>query len=99
MTGKVAEAALDEAGITVNKNAIPYDPEKPMIASGVRIGTPAVTTRGMNEEEMDLIAELMNDALKGKDDPTALARVKGKVRELTARFPMYETRRKEAVSA
>ncbi len=99
VTGKVAEAALDEAGITVNKNAIPYDPEKPMIASGVRIGTPAVTTRGMNEGEMDQIAELINDALAAKDDPAALTRVKGKVRQLTSQFPMYEARRKEVVSA
>jgi glycine hydroxymethyltransferase len=92
VTGKDAEKALDEAGITVNKNAIPYDPEKPMVASGIRIGTPTLTTRGMNEPEMEIVAELIDAALAGRDDPAALGRVKGKVRELTTRFPVYQSR-------
>ncbi|MEK7656938.1 MAG: serine hydroxymethyltransferase [Elusimicrobiota bacterium] len=89
-TGKEAEEALDLAGITVNKNAIPYDPQKPFIASGIRIGTPAVTTRGMGEGEMGAIAELITDALDRRADPSALAAVRGKVRELTGKFPIYE---------
>ena len=89
-TGKEAEEALDLAGITVNKNAIPYDPQKPFIASGVRIGTPAVTTRGMGETEMGRIAELITDALDRRHDPSALKAVREKVRELTRKFPIYE---------
>ena len=88
-TGKEAEEALDRAGITVNKNAIPYDPQKPFIASGVRIGTPAVTTRGMKEAEMDAIAELIDDALKSRADDAALARVKSATTALCRRFPIY----------
>ncbi|OIO10612.1 MAG: serine hydroxymethyltransferase [Elusimicrobia bacterium CG1_02_63_36] len=99
VTGKDAETALDQAGITVNKNAIPYDPEKPMVASGIRIGTPTLTTRGMNEPEMELVAELIDAALTGKDDAAALARVKGKVRELTSRFPVYQDRAAESACA
>ncbi|HBL16932.1 MAG: serine hydroxymethyltransferase [Elusimicrobia bacterium GWA2_69_24] len=88
-TGKEAEESLDKAGITVNKNAIPYDPQKPMIASGVRIGTPAITTRGMGEREMDEVAELIVDALDHKGDDAALAAIREKVRKLTGRFPLY----------
>src|SRR6185312_3274057 len=73
LTGKVAEAALGKAGITVNKNAIPFDQNPPMVASGIRIGTPAVTTRGMRETEMEKIAELITRALKTPDDDGALA--------------------------
>ncbi|MFH1726683.1 MAG: serine hydroxymethyltransferase [Elusimicrobiota bacterium] len=98
VTGKEAEAALDRAGITVNKNAIPFDPQKPMIASGVRIGTPAVTTRGMGEPEMDLVAELIDDALGRKDDDAALAAIREKVRALTSRFPIYAEQLAEAAS-
>ena len=68
VTGKVAEAALDKAGITVNKNAIPFDQNPPMVASGIRLGTPAVTTRGMREPEMDLIAEFIARVLAAPDD-------------------------------
>ncbi|TBR20963.1 serine hydroxymethyltransferase, partial [bacterium] len=89
VTGRDAEKALDEAGITVNKNAIPYDPEKPTVCSGVRIGTPALTTRGMGEREMDEVAELIDDALLRRADPAALKTVKAGVRKLTARFPVY----------
>ncbi|MCM2303817.1 MAG: serine hydroxymethyltransferase [Elusimicrobia bacterium] len=88
-TGKEAEEALDKAGITVNKNAIPYDPQKPFIASGVRIGTPAITTRGMGEKEMDEVAELIDSALKVRTDDAALKRVKEGVTALCRRFPIY----------
>jgi glycine hydroxymethyltransferase len=88
-TGKDAEAALDKAGITVNKNAIPYDPQKPFIASGVRIGTPAVTTRGMKEAEMDQIASLIDEALQVRGDDAALKRVKEATTALCRRFPIY----------
>ncbi len=88
-TGKEAEEALDKAGITVNKNAIPYDPQKPFIASGVRIGTPAITTRGMGEREMDEVASLIDDALKVRTDDSALKRVKEGVTALCRRFPIY----------
>ena len=80
---------LDEVGITVNKNMIPNDPEKPLVTSGIRVGTPAVTTRGMREPEMQRIVELINDALAGREDEAAKAKVREAVRELTARFPLY----------
>jgi len=89
VTGKVAERVLDEVGITVNKNMIPNDPEKPLVTSGIRVGTPAVTTRGMREPEMEQIAQLINDAIAGREDEAAKARVREAVRELTARFPLY----------
>jgi glycine hydroxymethyltransferase len=88
-TGKEAEEALDKAGITVNKNAIPFDPQKPFIASGVRIGTPAVTTRGMKEAEMDQIASLIDEALQVRGDDAALKRVKEATTALCRRFPIY----------
>ncbi|MEK7858944.1 MAG: serine hydroxymethyltransferase [Elusimicrobiota bacterium] len=88
-TGKEAEEALDKAGITVNKNAIPYDPQKPFIASGIRLGTPAVTTRGMGEAEMDQIGQLIDDALTARADDAKLKAVKAEVRKLCARFPIY----------
>ena len=89
LTGKEAEAALDEAGITVNKNAIPCDPNPPMVASGIRIGTPAVTTRGMREPEMDVVAELVTRALTSPDDDRALAMVRSEVETLCRQFPLY----------
>jgi glycine hydroxymethyltransferase len=89
ITGKVAEAALDKAGITVNKNAIPFDPNPPMVASGIRIGTPAVTTRGMREGEMDAIAELVARVLQTPDDDRALTMVRGEVETLCRKFPLY----------
>ncbi|MDZ4340370.1 MAG: serine hydroxymethyltransferase [candidate division NC10 bacterium] len=92
LTGKVAEAALEQAGITVNKNAIPFDPEKPAVTSGIRIGTPAVTTRGMREEEMRLIAQLIAEVLQDATDAGCQQRVKGKVRELCQQFPLYPER-------
>ncbi|OFW13550.1 MAG: serine hydroxymethyltransferase [Acidobacteria bacterium RIFCSPLOWO2_02_FULL_67_21] len=92
LTGKVAEAALGKAGITVNKNAIPFDQNPPMVASGIRIGTPAVTTRGMREAEMDLIGELIGRVLLAPGDDGALAAVRGDVERLCRRFPLYPDR-------
>ena len=89
ITGKAAEAALGKAAITVNKNAIPFDQNPPMVASGVRIGTPAVTTRGMREPEMDRIAELITRALASPDDDRALQMVKTEVETLCRNFPLY----------
>jgi glycine hydroxymethyltransferase len=89
MTGKVAEKALDKAGITVNKNKIPFDPEKPLVTSGIRIGTPAVTSRGMCEPEMLHIAALIERALAKPDDDAHLGRIKDEVREFTKQFPLY----------
>jgi glycine hydroxymethyltransferase len=93
LTGKLAEAALDKAGITVNKNMIPFDPEKPMVTSGIRVGTPALTTRGMKEGDMALVGELLGEALDNASDEVALGRVRGKVRELAQDFPLYAGRR------
>jgi glycine hydroxymethyltransferase len=98
-TGKEAEAALDKAGITVNKNAIPYDPEKPFIASGVRIGTPAVTSRGMGEKEMEAIAQFIDDALAAKADDARLSAIRKEVARLTAKFPIYPELTKEMLVA
>jgi glycine hydroxymethyltransferase len=89
LTGKVAEAALGKAGITVNKNAIPFDQNPPMVASGIRVGTPAITSRGMREPEMDRVAEFIAAALASPDDDAALGRVKGEVEALCRKFPLY----------
>jgi glycine hydroxymethyltransferase len=92
LTGKEAEQLLDRAGITVNKNTIPGDPQSPFVTSGIRLGTPALTTRGFGEVEMTRVAQLIDDVLTKKDDET-LSRVKQDVRELTDAFPLYATRR------
>ena len=89
ITGKAAEAALGKAGITVNKNAIPFDQNPPMVASGIRVGTPAVTTRGMKEREMDQIAELIARVLAAPEDDRAIEMVKTEVERLTSEFPLY----------
>jgi glycine hydroxymethyltransferase len=89
LTGKVAEAALGKAGITVNKNAIPFDKNPPMVASGIRVGTPAVTSRGMGEPEMDTIAEYIARVLATPEDDAALAMVRSEVESLCRRFPLY----------
>jgi len=89
ITGKEAEAALGKAHITINKNAIPNDPEKPMVTSGIRVGTPAITTRGFKEEETRLTANLLADVLENPHDEAHLAAVRAKVHELTSRFPVY----------
>jgi glycine hydroxymethyltransferase len=92
ITGKAAEKALDHAGITVNKNTIPFDQNSPMVGSGVRIGTPALTTRGMREPEMQQVGKLMARALSGIDNETELAAVKRDVQKLCDRFPLYASR-------
>ena len=97
-TGRDAELALERSGITVNKNAIPFDPLPPMKASGVRIGTPAVTTRGMGTGEMERIAAWIAEVLAHLDDAQVPARVRGEVAELAARFPLYPRRLAEANS-
>jgi glycine hydroxymethyltransferase len=92
LTGKIGEEALGKAGITVNKNMIPWDPEKPMTTSGVRVGTPALTTRGMGTREMETVAALIGRVLDAPADEKLLAAVRGEVRELCAQFPMYQDR-------
>ncbi|NLO97310.1 MAG: serine hydroxymethyltransferase [Peptococcaceae bacterium] len=89
LTGKAAEKILDDIGITVNKNTIPFDPESPFVTSGIRIGTPAVTTRGMKEPEMEQIAEAIDLALTAGDNQEQLAKAKAIVTDLCARFPLY----------
>ncbi|RYX92365.1 MAG: serine hydroxymethyltransferase [Comamonadaceae bacterium] len=89
ITGKEAEAVLGSAHMTINKNAIPNDPEKPMVTSGVRIGTPAMTTRGFKEEEARLTANLVADVLDNPRDPANIETVRAKVHALTSRFPVY----------
>jgi glycine hydroxymethyltransferase len=88
LTGKEAEARLDDVGITVNKNAIPYDPEKPFIASGIRVGTPAVTTSGMKETEIETVAKLIARVLQDDSEATK-GDVRRQVAELTERFRPY----------
>jgi glycine hydroxymethyltransferase len=89
ITGKVAEAALGKAGITVNKNAIPFDKNPPLVASGIRVGTPAVTTRGMREPEMERIAEFIGRVLASPDDERVVTMVKEEVERLCREFPLY----------
>ena len=98
LTGKEAQALLDRAAITVNKNTSPGDPQSPFVTSGVRIGTPAVTTRGFAEPEMEKVADFIDTVLTRKDDAT-VARVKAEVRELTEQFPLYAAPVRHAVEA
>ncbi len=92
ITGKEAEAALDRAGITVNKNGIPFDPQKPFVTSGIRLGTPALTTRGMKEEDMVVVASLIHRVLADVKSEEVEREVIAKVRKLTDRFPLYAER-------
>ena len=89
ITGKAAEAALNSAAITVNKNAIPFDKNPPMTASGIRIGTPAVTSRGMREAEMDVIGDLIARVLAAPDNSATIGAVKVEVEALCRKFPLY----------
>ena len=90
VTGKEAEEALEEASIVVNKNAVPYDPEPPMVTSGIRIGTPALTTRGMEEEELREIGEMIGDVVMSPEDEDVRLQVEERVSELLTEFPLYE---------
>jgi glycine hydroxymethyltransferase len=89
ITGKAAEAVLGLAHITVNKNAIPNDPEKPFVTSGIRLGSPAMTTRGFKQAEAELTANLLADVLDRPNDAANIEAVKARVNALTARFPVY----------
>jgi glycine hydroxymethyltransferase len=92
ITGKVAEEVLGKAGITVNKNQIPFDPEKPTVSSGIRVGTPAVTTRGLKEKEMATVAVFIGKALDAAGDDAALVRIRAEIKEFTKAFPLYAAR-------
>jgi glycine hydroxymethyltransferase len=89
ITGKDADAALGRANITVNKNAVPNDPRPPMVTSGLRIGTPAATTRGFKEREIEQVADWIADVLDANGAEAAIERVRGEVLELCRRFPVY----------
>lgn len=89
LTGQLAEQTLEKAGITVNKNAVPFDPRPPMVTSGIRIGTPAITTRGMKEEEIDIVGNFVVEALRNVDNDKVLKNIKEDVKELCLKFPMY----------
>jgi len=89
ITGKEAERVLGEAHITCNKNGIPNDPEKPFVTSGIRLGSPAMTTRGFKEEQARLTANLVADVLEAPQDAARIAAVKAQVTELTRAFPVY----------
>jgi len=95
LTGKMAEKALDKAGLTVNKNTVPFDTEKPFVTSGIRIGTPAVTTRGMGSDEMIKIADFIDRAVKNRKNDEALAEIKAEVGEFCRKFPLYQKRLQE----
>jgi glycine hydroxymethyltransferase len=94
ITGKIAEKALDDVHITANKNTIPFDTNSPFVASGIRVGTPALTTRGMKEPEMRQIGELMASIIREPESEEIRTRVKREVTELTEKFPMYSNRYK-----
>ena len=95
LTGKIAEKALDKAGLTVNKNTVPFDTEKPFVTSGIRIGTPAVTTRGMGSDEMIKIAGFIDRAVKNRKNDEVLAEIKAEVGEFCLKFPLYQKRLQE----
>jgi glycine hydroxymethyltransferase len=88
LTGKEAETVLDEVGITVNKNMIPFDSQKAMVTSGIRIGTPAITTRGMREAEMEQIAAFIDRALRSRSSEADLGEIRREVRDLCRRYPV-----------
>jgi glycine hydroxymethyltransferase len=90
LTGKIAEQTLDRAGITVNKNSIPFDPQPAMVTSGIRIGTPALSTRGMNQDHMDSVAQFIHRALGSVGDDAALKVLQGEVAEFCSQFPLHQ---------
>jgi glycine hydroxymethyltransferase len=90
ITGKAAQQALEDSGITVNKNTVPNEKQSPFVTSGIRIGTPAITTRGMKEPEMKVIGSLINEVLTHLDDQTMSKKVREQVREVCKKFPLYE---------
>ena len=89
ITGKQAENSLGKAGITVNKNMVPFDQRSPFVTSGIRVGTPAVTTRGMKENEMKMIADFINDAVNNFEDDNKLEKIRSDVKQLCSKFPLY----------
>jgi glycine hydroxymethyltransferase len=93
VTGRQAQETLERASITVNKNAIPFDTNPPAVASGIRVGTPAVTTRGMKEPEMRRIARWIAEVLNHLEDESAIKNVRSQVESLTQEYPLYENRR------
>jgi glycine hydroxymethyltransferase len=92
LTGKQVQEALDLASITTNKNTVPFDPQPPLVTSGIRIGTPAVTTRGMKEADMTQIAILIDRVIKNLENQQVIAEVKAEVEKLCHRFPLYQER-------
>jgi glycine hydroxymethyltransferase len=90
VTGKQAENALDVSGITCNKNAVPYDPKPPLVTSGIRLGTPAVTTRGMKENDMKQIADFIDRVITNFDKPDVIAKIEDEVHAFTSQFPLYK---------
>ena len=93
---EAAEESLIQADITINKNMVPFDTQSPMVTSGMRIGTPAITTRGMGVKEMPIIADFMDRAIKSRRDDDALAAIAQEVKALCDKFPLYEERLEEA---
>jgi glycine hydroxymethyltransferase len=91
ITGKEADAALDTAGIIVNKNAVPYDEKPPAVASGIRLGTPIVSTRGMKEAEMQEIVDLVDRVLQHRHDTAVLEQIRGQAKALCSRFPIFHS--------
>jgi len=89
ITGKQAEVSLELAGMTVNKNMIPFDQRSPFVTSGIRVGTPALTTRGMKQKEMNRIAEFINEAVIKYNDEYALKEIRNSIREFASNFPLY----------
>jgi glycine hydroxymethyltransferase len=89
ITGKQAENSMEKAGITVNKNMVPFDLRSPFVTSGIRVGTPAVTTRGMKEDEMSLIAGFINNAVNNFDNDSKLDEIRRDVKSLCSKFPLY----------
>ena len=91
ITGKKAQETLDKAHITLNKNAVPYDDKSPFVTSGIRVGVPAITTRGMKENDMEKVVELIDRILSDIDNAETISKVKGEVKEMMKGFPLYKT--------